>query len=59
MECLNWRKSKKSSPNGENCVELARLPHEIAVRDSKDPDGPWLTFSRGALRAFATEIKSR
>lgn len=36
-----WRKSSKSSGNGGNCVEVARnLPGIVAVRDSKDPDGP-------------------
>lgn len=38
-----WRKSSYSSGNGGNCVEVARnLPGVVAVRDSKDPDGPAL-----------------
>ena len=38
-----WRKSSYSGGNGGDCVEVARtLPAAIAVRDSKDPDGPAL-----------------
>jgi len=37
-----WHKSSHSSQSG-NCVEVARnLPGVVAVRDSKDPDGPAL-----------------
>ena len=39
---LNWKKS--SFTGNENCVELAYLGAAIAVRDSKDPGGPMLTF---------------
>ena len=38
-----WVKSSYSFANG-NCVEVARLPGVVAVRDSKDPGGPVLTF---------------
>ncbi|MGH7735076.1 MAG: DUF397 domain-containing protein [Gemmatimonadales bacterium] len=34
-----WRKSSYSSANGA-CVEVALFQDVIAVRDSKDPDGP-------------------
>lgn len=39
---MNWKKS--SFTGNENCVELAHLGAAIAVRDSKDPGGPKLTF---------------
>lgn len=39
-----WRKSTKSQDNG-GCVEVAELPGGIAIRDSKNPDGPVLVFS--------------
>lgn len=48
-----WRKSSRSSDNGGQCVEVAtNLPGGIAVRDSKDPDGPKLFFSRDEWKAF-------
>jgi hypothetical protein len=48
-----WRKSSYSSSNGGNCVEVARnLPGIVAVRDSKDPQGPTLAFTPEDWRAF-------
>ncbi|GAA3222798.1 DUF397 domain-containing protein [Nonomuraea helvata] len=48
-----WRKSSRSSDNGGQCVEVAiNLPGMIAVRDSKDPDGPKLLFTRDEWKAF-------
>ncbi|MGH8967125.1 MAG: DUF397 domain-containing protein [Actinomycetes bacterium] len=47
-----WRKSSASAGNGE-CVEMAALPDgSIGVRDSKDPDGSVLKFTRAEVRAF-------
>ncbi|WP_339154937.1 DUF397 domain-containing protein [Actinomadura luteofluorescens] len=43
-----WRKSSYSGgANDEHCVELGRLARGvgIGVRDSKDPDGGYLTLS--------------
>ena len=52
-----WRKSGRSSAQG-NCVELARLPgHGIAVRNSRDPDGPALVFTDAELDAFLEGVK--
>ncbi|RAY12417.1 DUF397 domain-containing protein [Actinomadura craniellae] len=52
---LAWRKASRSSENGGNCIELAALPGMVAIRDSKDPNGPVLlatpTTLRAALRA--------
>jgi Domain of unknown function (DUF397) len=53
-----WRKSSYSSANGGQCVEVARnLPGVVAVRDSKDPDGPKLMFSRGVWRLFTAAVR--
>ncbi|MEU4820428.1 DUF397 domain-containing protein [Actinomadura citrea] len=47
---IKWRKSSYSASNGGNCVELAGAADGVAVRDSKDPDGPVLLLTRTALR---------
>jgi hypothetical protein len=55
-----WRKSQRSGGNGGNCVEVAdNLPDAVHVRDSKDREGPVLTFSREAWRDFIEDIKSQ
>ncbi len=47
-----WQKSRRSNPSG-NCVELAQLPDGgIAVRNSRDPDGPALIYTREEIVAF-------
>ncbi|RKS79683.1 uncharacterized protein DUF397 [Actinomadura pelletieri DSM 43383] len=45
-----WRKSTRSASNGGDCVELADVAGVVAVRDSKNPDGPVLLLTRAALR---------
>lgn len=51
-----WRKSSRSG-GGQECVEVADLPNAVAVRDSKDPDGPQLAFSRSAWRRFSRAVR--
>jgi hypothetical protein len=53
-----WRKSTLSQGGGNNCVEVAsNLPGIIAVRDSKDPEGPKLVFTPGEWSAFVGGVK--
>ncbi|MEU7691756.1 DUF397 domain-containing protein [Microbispora hainanensis] len=56
-----WRKSSYSGSNGGDCVEVAEIDGDgpehksgrlIAVRDSKDPDGPVLFFTPEEWKAF-------
>ncbi len=52
MDNLVWKKSSRSGSQGQ-CVEVAQLPDGgRAVRDSKDPSGPVLTFTRREWEAF-------
>jgi hypothetical protein len=47
-----WVKSSLSFSNG-NCVEVTGLPGGmVGVRNSRDPDGPVLRFTRGEWNAF-------
>jgi hypothetical protein len=47
-----WQKSRRSNPSG-NCVEMAALPDgSIAVRNSRDPDGPALVYTANEIAAF-------
>ncbi|MFE6775392.1 DUF397 domain-containing protein [Streptomyces sp. NPDC057702] len=56
----HWTKSSHSD-NGGECVEFAPnlAPHgTIPVRDSKDPDGPTLTFAPAAWSAFVASVRA-
>jgi Domain of unknown function (DUF397) len=45
-----WRKSVRSGYNG--CVEVGLVDGQIAVRDSKDRQGPVLMFTAHEWEAF-------
>ncbi|MFC4005528.1 DUF397 domain-containing protein [Prauserella oleivorans] len=52
-----WRKSKYSGAMG-NCVEVAPLRSgEIAMRNSRDPKGPALIYTRAEIEAFLAGVK--
>ncbi|MFD8325004.1 DUF397 domain-containing protein [Streptomyces lydicus] len=52
-----WFKSSYSN-NGGNCIEVAAdVPGIVPVRDSKDPDGPALTFSARGWLSFVAAVK--
>lgn len=52
-----WRKSSYSGAQDQNCVEVAHATRSVAVRDSKDPDGPVLTFDLPTFGAFVLRAK--
>lgn len=53
-----WVKSLASSATG-NCVELASLPGgQVAVRNSRFPQGPALVYEAAEIAAFVSGAKS-
>jgi hypothetical protein len=48
----HWRKSTHSGSQSGECVEVAQVMHVIAVRDSKDPDGPVLILEPAQWHAL-------
>lgn len=54
---VHWRKSHYSNPSG-NCVELAELADGgVAMRNSRDPHGPALIYTRAEVVAFLRGAK--
>jgi hypothetical protein len=51
-----WRKSLHSAANGA-CVEVASTDGEIAIRDSKNPNGPVLRYSTETWHSFLKATK--
>ncbi|MGI8328382.1 DUF397 domain-containing protein [Actinomadura scrupuli] len=57
VEVALWRKGTRSANGGDTCVEVAPMGRVIAVRDSKDPDGPRLRFSPAVWGTFTDRVK--
>ena len=54
---VRWRKSRESNPSG-NCVEVAELPDgAVAMRNSRDPQGPALVYTRAEIKALIAGVK--
>ncbi|GAA2290388.1 DUF397 domain-containing protein [Streptomyces kunmingensis] len=50
---LTWFKSSYSDSQGANCLEAARAPERIHIRDSKlGPQSPTFTTAAPAWTAF-------
>ncbi|MFD8417998.1 DUF397 domain-containing protein [Streptomyces sp. NPDC059466] len=54
---VRWVKSRYSNAEG-NCVEVAPLDEGgVALRNSRDPDGPALIYTADELAAFLAGAK--
>ncbi|WP_327362680.1 MULTISPECIES: DUF397 domain-containing protein [unclassified Streptomyces] len=51
-----WRKSSYSGTTGGECIEVAAQPCLVAVRDSKNPEGPAFTVAPEAFGAFVRSL---
>jgi hypothetical protein len=53
-----WQKSGRSNPSG-NCVEMTELADGagIAVRNSRDPNGPALVYTHEEIEAFILGVR--
>jgi hypothetical protein len=49
-----WSKSTFSESG--NCVEVAFVAEAVLVRQSRDPSGPTLTFTKGEWAAFLAGV---
>ena len=57
LGAVAWRKSSASNPSGD-CIEVAALDSgAIAVRNSRDPQGPALVYTRAEIDAFIKGAK--
>lgn len=52
-----WRKSSRSNGTGGECVEVAPTGRAVAIRDSKNPDGPMLTVTPNAWQALTQSLR--
>jgi hypothetical protein len=58
LATATWRKSTKSGPYSDNCVDVAFLDGGlVALRDSKNPTGPALAFTPAEWDAFTAGVK--
>jgi len=54
---MTWRRSSYSDAGTcMNCVEVGIQDNAVVIRDSKDPDGPTLTFTRDEWVAFTLGV---
>lgn len=52
-----WQKSRHSNSQG-SCVEFAKLPNgDVAMRNSRHPDGPALVYTPAEIEALLLGVK--
>ena len=57
LQGVTWQKSARSNPSG-NCVECAALPDgSVAMRNSRDPEGPTLIYTPAEIEAFILGVR--
>jgi Domain of unknown function (DUF397) len=55
---VTWRKASHSGANGGGCVEVASTANvSVAVRDSKNQNGPKLAFVPSAWESFIQRVR--
>ena len=55
---LTWRTAVSAKCEAGACVEVAQLQGSYFFRDSKDPDGPVLTFTQSEWDAFVSGVRA-
>lgn len=53
---LDWRRSRRCDTG--SCVEVALIGNDVAVRDSKNPDGLVLRFSMDEWDTFQEGVRA-
>lgn len=53
-----WRKASRSTVQNDNCVEVAGVRDVVAIRDSKDPNGPKFIIDHSEFRNLVQALKS-
>ncbi|MFF5567663.1 DUF397 domain-containing protein [Streptomyces sp. NPDC012623] len=58
ISSVRWVKSSASNPAGGDCVRFAELPNgDVALSNSRFPDGPALVFTRSEITALLIGVR--
>lgn len=58
ISAARWRKSSYSNPDGPQCVEVAELGGETAVRDTQNRGRGHLTYPRTEWAALLATLNT-
>ena len=53
-----WTKATRSNDSGDACIEVGTNSEVVAIRDSKDPDGPKISISHRNFRVLTNIVKN-